>query len=478
MACIRCLLVVLATWVCVAPAKVAAFESWELYQRFDATRLSWDERRFLQAGLALAGEYNGLLDGDWGARSQQALDAYARHNGVTGAPENWLAVVLALDTQERFDRDGWAQVWFEVLDLSLLVPRWSMTDGSPSRDFVNFEHLSSSLAYSLTIGDARQMLRLHDFTAAQAGGAAPYTVRRNDRYVTSATDRAGVTLYTRSEFTGGIWSTIMLSVGPGDGAYLDAVAGSIARGRAVPILVPAGGTLDRGIASLRAVIAAQPGGADSLAASGTTPSAPPPDGPAATGTGFFVSAAGHVLTNRHVVEGCARVQVDGHDASVLAEDETFDLALLSTGIVPPEFAVFASAPARLNADILVSGYPLQGLLEDLNVTRGSVTAERGLGGDMTRMQISAPVQPGNSGGPVLSAQGTVVGVVVSKLDAGAVQDLTGDIPQNINFAIRGEMAQFFLTGNGVPPITADGVPMAPETLAERAEAITRLVTCD
>lgn len=142
-------------------------------------------------------------------------------------------------------------------------------------------------------------------------------------------------------------------------------------------------------------------------------------------------------------------------------------------------AVFALEPARLNSDVTVAGFPLPDLLGGLNVTRGAVTSLKGLGGDGINMQISAPVQPGNSGGPVLNAAGQVVGVVVAKLDAGAVARLYDDIPQNVNFAIRGEIAKLFLAQNGVDPLVeAAGIPVAPEDLAETAAAFTRLVACN
>jgi serine protease Do len=104
---------------------------------------------------------------------------------------------------------------------------------------------------------------------------------------------------------------------------------------------------------------------------------------------------------------------------------------------------------------------------------------KGLGGDGINMQISAPVQPGNSGGPVINGFGQVVGVVVAKLDAAAVAELYDDIPQNVNFAIRGEIAKLFLSQNGVDPIMASaGEVVEPEELAEAASSFTRLITCN
>lgn len=80
---------------------------------------------------------------------------------------------------------------------------------------------------------------------------------------------------------------------------------------------------------------------------------------------------------------------------------------------------------------------------------------------------------------MVNAAGQVVGVVVSKLDAQMVADATGDIPQNINFAIRAEIAKLFLYQNGVDPVVAaDESPLPPEDLAEMAQGFTRLITCN
>ncbi|WP_126975389.1 S1C family serine protease [Frigidibacter oleivorans] len=213
-----------------------------------------------------------------------------------------------------------------------------------------------------------------------------------------------------------------------------------------------------------------------IAPDDTTHSAQPPV--SATGTGFAVTAEGHVLTNQHVIDGCAGIRVDGRQAELVAEDPVLDLALLRGAAAGP-VARFAPRPAPLNSDVTVAGFPLAGLLDGLNVTRGAVTGLTGLGANRDEMQISAPVQPGNSGGPALNARGEVVGVVVAKLDAQLVAAELGDIPQNVNFAIRGEAAQHFLAQNGVMPQVGGAVePLPPEALAELAAAITLFVECE
>jgi len=123
---------------------------------------------------------------------------------------------------------------------------------------------------------------------------------------------------------------------------------------------------------------------------------------------------------------------------------------------------------RLADSVVVAGYPLTGLLSSgLNVTTGAVSALAGPGDDRRLIQMTAPVQPGNSGGPVLDSSGNVIGVVVSKLDAVAVASINGDIPQNVNFAISLGTLQAFLDANAVDYGTR--VSSTPKSNADVAE---------
>jgi S1-C subfamily serine protease len=165
-----------------------------------------------------------------------------------------------------------------------------------------------------------------------------------------------------------------------------------------------------------------------------------------------------VLTNNHVVQGCARMSARNAAgtraaASVLATDPRRDLALLE---VPPGFGpvlVFRDSPPVQRGETVVTyGFPLSGVLSSgPSLTTGDVSALTGLRDNPLHFTITAPVQPGNSGGPLLDAQGHVIGVVVAKLNAAQVARMTGgDIPQNVNFAIKGPDAARFLAASGSP----------------------------
>ena len=204
-----------------------------------------------------------------------------------------------------------------------------------------------------------------------------------------------------------------------------------------------------------------------------------------TGTGFTVDGAGFVVTNYHVVQSCGAVaylltNAKSTDASVVASDPVNDLALLKLKTPSKAVAVFQD-PEKLRAgdDIIVFGYPLLGQLASTgNLTRGSVTALSGLRDDARYFQMSAPIQLGNSGGPVLNAGGRVTGIVTYKLNAARELKTTGDISQNVNFALKSSVLRAFLDSNGVKYSHADNTAaQAPADVGNDAAKFTGIVGC-
>ena len=478
---LRLLVLVLIFLAQIPPAW--AFTADELDDEFDARLLTDQEKRLLQVGLAFANLYNGLIDGAWGSGSQRALERFADQNGGSATfVTNADAVVAAMEAFTAISAEGWERQYISALDMSFLVPTAMLVDGAPSDTFVNMNVSGRSIGYSMTIDSGLAAETYHDYTGSVAIGEI-YSVRRPKLWITSARTIDGVTLYTRSDLRAGGWSTLMISGTDRDAGALAAITGSIQPGYA-PAIGISPGRLATGVEVLARIVAEDgtpelsPSPAPGAGVASAAP-APTPE-QSGSGTGFIVTTAGHLLTNQHVISGCARLTVDGRPAVVLATDADFDLALLQvadlSGAAP---AAFADSPARLNSDVTVVGYPLSGLLGGLNVTRGAVTSTKGIGGDGINMQISAPVQPGNSGGPVLNGSGQVVGVVVARLSDEYALESYGTLPQNVNFAIRGEIAKLFLAQNEVEPVvSAAAAPVAPEDLAEVAQRFTRLVACN
>jgi S1-C subfamily serine protease len=203
------------------------------------------------------------------------------------------------------------------------------------------------------------------------------------------------------------------------------------------------------------------------------------------GAGIAVSADGLVLTNHHVAQGCESLSVldarrERSSATVVGSDVANDLALLRAERGFPSAASFRlGAPLQAGEAVMVVGFPLASVLGyEPNVAFGYVSATGGLRGDATRFQISAPVHKGNSGGPILDQAGQVIGIVTSKLDAAAVQKRTGDLPQNISFGVRGEVAQAFLERHAAAfRSVGAGARLENTEVAAIGRAITVLVAC-
>lgn len=186
-------------------------------------------------------------------------------------------------------------------------------------------------------------------------------------------------------------------------------------------------------------------------AAAPSPSPPPPPTPsiASSGTAFRI-ASGQFVTNHHVINSCAALKINGKmGGQVAASDPIKDLALVSIANDQGDSASIRTTRIQLNESITAAGFPLEGAFSGIAITNGTISRLSGLRGDTGEVQISAPVQPGNSGGPLLDTAGNVIGVVSSKLNALKVAGASGDIPQNVNFAINGSSLRAFLDAKNV-----------------------------
>lgn len=206
-----------------------------------------------------------------------------------------------------------------------------------------------------------------------------------------------------------------------------------------------------------------------------------------SGTGFVVSANGHIVTNHHVIEGCSDLKgnLTGEAAMVLrvvSSDANNDLALLQapSSATFKEYARIRDRSIRSGDSVVAIGFPFHGLLtSDFTVTTGIVSSLSGMRNDSRFLQISAPVQPGNSGGPLFDTTGQIVGVVTGKLDGLRVAVATGSIPENINFAIKTGALRDFLDNSVVSYQTAEPKGELKTTdIAGNARAYTMLISCN
>src|SRR6266568_3177856 len=179
--------------------------------------------------------------------------------------------------------------------------------------------------------------------------------------------------------------------------------------------------------------------------------------PESSGTGFFITEDGYLITNEHVAGNGAQVRlvtkVGIISAKVVKADVANDLALLKADGRFSPLPVATSRTARLGNTVATVGFPnvgLQGFAPKL--AKGEIASLSGASDDPRCFQISAPVQPGNSGGALVDECGNVVGVVSAKLSAHAALAESGALPENVNYAVKSSFLLSFL--ESVPEVSA------------------------
>ncbi len=179
--------------------------------------------------------------------------------------------------------------------------------------------------------------------------------------------------------------------------------------------------------------------------------------PESSGTGFFITEDGHVVTSEHVVRNAAQVRLVAEggifSARVLKVDAANDLALLKAEGNFAALPVVSSRTMRLGSILATVGFPnigLQGFAPKL--ARGEISSLSGAGDDARCFQISVPVQPGNSGGALVDERGNVVGVVSARLSARESLAASGALPENVNYAVKSSFLLAFL--ESVPELSA------------------------
>ena len=180
-----------------------------------------------------------------------------------------------------------------------------------------------------------------------------------------------------------------------------------------------------------------------------------------TGTGFFVAPGGYLITNHHVVDEATDFAIRDQKgryfkATVVSKDASRDLALLKVDAAFPALNIARSDAVSKGQRVIAVGYPqvsIQG--NESKVTDGIISSLSGIRNDENWFQISVPIQGGNSGGPLVTENGSVVGVVVATANASRYFKITGNLPQNINYAIKSKILLDFLREQNIqnPSVT-------------------------
>jgi serine protease Do len=457
------------------------------YSRADAafSALKPDNRVLLEVFLTAAGYYNSVPQAMFSTRLFNAVKQFQGENGYpqTGALDSIQLEKLTSVATSKLNLWGFERIRHPSRPVAIWVPMGLGMTASRTSSGIDWKEPKDRLRVTFISTPAVDIddnfSALIDLMESK-GAKIHYRVKRPDWFVISFTTAGSIDGYARYHRDGPNVTGFTL--------FWDNTAGDVNGDRIATLMSGSlwAVMLDKPFPAIprRAPVMAN---APSAPASQTPAPAPGPkesEPRLSSGTGFFVSSEGHLVTNAHVVEKCEKISIKASDGTIadarrLNVDVANDLALLSVKVSPKKTAKLRIG-VRLGEGVAAFGYPHTDLLSSSgNFTLGNVTALSGLGDDSRYFQISAPVQSGNSGGPLLDTSGNVVGVVSAKLNALKVALQGGDLPQNVNFAVKSVILATYLNSNDVA-IHSGSVgekPLDSADLADRAKEISAFVLC-
>jgi hypothetical protein len=196
-----------------------------------------------------------------------------------------------------------------------------------------------------------------------------------------------------------------------------------------------------------------------------------------SGTGFALGK-GYITTNYHVIENARKIEIKGingsttaYSAEVVATDKINDIAILK--ITDSKYKGFGAMPyaissrmADVGEDVFVLGYPLtQALGNEIKLTNGIISSRTGYHGDVATYQMSAPVQPGNSGGPMFDSKGNVIGIVVA-----GVSDA-----ENVGYSIKTSYLKNLIESAGLNILLPSNNTISSLSLTEKVKRVKKFV---
>lgn len=448
-----------------------------------------DQRAFYQVLMTSAGYYNSVPVASFNTRLFDGIKQFQAENGYpqTGILNTTQFDALYSIAAKKFDQWGFERIKHPSRPIAIWVPVGLGLVASRSATGIEWTDPEKRIRVDfMSIPNRRAVDNFAGLMDALASKEAKihYNVRKQDWFVISFTTANDVDGYARyhQDGTNVTGFTLFWKNANGDvngDRIATLMSGSL---WAAMLSKPFPAPPRKNLSAVNAPTTAP--SASPAVVPAPKPELKPSDAHFYNGTGFFVSTDGNFVTNAHVVEKCEEIKIKTSDgtvenATLMSADAANDLALLKVPLTPKGVAKVRIG-VRLGEGIAAFGYPHADLLSTSgNFTLGNVTALAGMGDDSRYFQISAPVQSGNSGGPLLDTSGNVVGVVSAKLNALKVALQGGDLTQNVNFAVKSVILATFLNSNSVAiqSGTVADKPLDSADLADRAKEISAFVLC-
>lgn len=215
-----------------------------------------------------------------------------------------------------------------------------------------------------------------------------------------------------------------------------------------------------------------------------------------SGTGFLVNVEGYCVTNYHVVNDAKRIEVYSPKfdkkfmAKVFSKDISNDLVILKIDdstytknlFNNIDFNILEQDEIKIGQEVITLGFPLTDYLgSTARLSNGLINSKFGLQEDPRTYQISNPLQPGNSGGPLFNLKGELVGIVVSSLNAAYFLYNTGTVPQNVNFAIKSDYLRTLMKSSDIKityNVTKENNELKVENLVEKIDKYIFMIVCE
>lgn len=449
----------------ITPEPVVILEETKAEARQSESALPTEDRQALQTALQWFGYYASTIDGDFGPGTRNSMAAWQTDNGVdpTGVLTTTQRDTLLAAYGQAQAELGLQTVTETASGIEITLPTALVKFDHYEPPFVHYAEKDGSGVQVILIsqpGDQNSLYGLYDILQTLEVVPLGGDRTRGERSFTIMAKNAALESYSYAELSGGLIKGYILVWKPSDADRMTRVLAAMQAS-----FKSSGDTaLDPGLAPM----------ADDARAgllSGLEVRRPK-----FSRSGFFIDAAGTVLTTVEAVANCSRVTLElDKDADVVFADAATGVAMVKPRVAlsPLAIAEFQTAAERVGTEIAVSGYSYEDTLPAPVLTFGALEALQGLNGEAGIKRLSLDTRPGDAGGPILDGTGSVLGMLLPN-----VVDAKKLLPSGVVFAATSASIANRLATEGITtaPSTRQGA-MAPEDLSTLASGMTVLVSC-